>query len=254
MNILVLMAGSSEKFQQAGYAYPKNLIEIAGKTVVEHFIENIRCLDKDGNRFIFMVNEQDDLRYHTGSVIRLLMPGAEVIKVVNQTAGAACTALLAIDHIQNDQSLLIINGDIVGDFRLDEALDAFVTKNLDGGILVFEGVHPRWSYVKCDVNGIVVETAEKRPISKHATVGVYFFRQGEDFVSAAMEMIKKDAQVDGSFFVCPTYNEMILRQKQIGIYEIDRDAYFSLATPQGLKIYEDHLKARAGGRRTGDES
>lgn len=252
MNILVLMAGNSEKFQQAGYAYPKNLIEISGKPVLEHFIQNIGSLDKNGNRFIFMINEQDDLRYHTSSVLKLLMPEAQFIKVVGQTAGAACTALLAIDFIQNDQSLLIVNGDIVGAFGLEEALTSFEERELDGGVLVFDGVHPRWSYVKCDENGLVVETAEKRPISRHATVGIYYFQQGVDYVTAAMEMIKKDAQVDNSFFVCPAYNEMILKQKRIGVFEIERDSYFSLATPQGLRIFEDYLKAKGSGRRVDD--
>jgi len=253
MNILVLMAGSSEKFQRAGYAYPKNLIEVLGKPILEHFINNLETLDKNINHFIFAINEQDDLRYHTGSVINLLMPEAQLIKVVGQTAGAACTALLAIDYIQNDKPLLIVNGDIVGDFCFEKALTTFEDNGLDGGILVFDGVHPRWSYVKCDENGLVIETAEKRPISRHATVGIYYFRQGIDFVLAAMEMIKKDAHVDDSFFICPAYNEMILKQKRIGIFKIDRKAYFSLATPQELKNFEDHLKVMCSGRRVDDE-
>lgn len=252
MNILILMAGGSEKFEQAGYLYPKNLIEVAGKPVVEHIVETTHILNREGNRFVFAVNKEECVRYHTGAVIKLLLPNAEVLKVSQQTAGAACTALLAIDFINNDEPLLIINGDIVGDFRFDDAVNEFVERDLDGGILVFSGIHPRWSYVKCNEEGFVVETAEKRPISRHATVGIYYFRKGKDFVETAMEMIKKDAQVDGRFFVCPSYNEMILQQKKIGVFEIARESYYSLATPQGLATYEEHLKSREGGRRTDD--
>jgi dTDP-glucose pyrophosphorylase len=107
--------------------------------------------------------------------------------------------------------------------------------------VVFQAVHPRWSYVKVDRNGHLVEAAEKRPISDLATAGTYWFRRAELFFSAAMDMIRKDAHVEGHFYVCPAYNELVLRGAQIGVYRIAREEYFSLATPQGARSYEDHL-------------
>lgn len=254
MKILALMAGGSQKYDEAGYTFPKNLVEIDGTPLIERFINELACLNAPDNNFIFAVDEEEHQRYHTGSVIRLLLPEATVLKVATPTAGAACTALLAIDHINNEEPLLVINGDIAGDLQLPLAIEDFQSRDLDGGIIVFEGVHPRWSYVKCDENGLVVEAAEKRPISKNATIGAYYFAQGKDFVSAAQEMIKKDAQVDGFFYVCPSYNEMILDQKKVGIYEIPRKSYFSLATPQGAQAYGEHLKTLAGSRRRDDAS
>jgi dTDP-glucose pyrophosphorylase len=88
----------------------------------------------------------------------------------------------------------------------------------------------------------VIEAAEKRPISRYATAGVYYFRQGKAFVQAAMEMIKKDAHTNGIFYVCPTFNELILEQAKIGVYKISRDSYFSIATPEGVQVYEEYLK------------
>jgi dTDP-glucose pyrophosphorylase len=107
---------------------------------------------------------------------------------------------------------------------------------------VFDSVHPRWSYVRLDEHGYVIEAAEKRPISRYATAGVYYFRQGKAFVQAAMEMIKKDANTGGVFYICPTFNELILEQAKIGVYKISRDVYFSIATPEGVQVYEEYLK------------
>ncbi len=253
MNILVLMAGSSDKFREAGYSYPKNLIELDGMPLVEHFIDGLQQLQDNSNQFIFVLNSDEDSRYHTGAVIQLLLPEAQIIKVSSPTAGAACTALLAVEQINNNEPLLILNGDIAGELQIAEAIAEFEEKQLDGGLIVFEGVHPRWSYVRCDDSGLVVEAAEKRPISKLATVGAYYFTQGQDFVAAAMNMIVKDANVEGGFYVCPSYNEMILAQKKIGVYQIPRRNYFSLATPQGVSNFEEHLKVQAGRRRASDE-
>jgi hypothetical protein len=73
---------------------------------------------------------------------------------------------------------------------------------------------------------------------------MYYFAEGNYFVQAAMEMIRKDAQVGGAFYICPAYNEMILRQARIGIYKIPRHAYHSLATPQGVQAYEEYLRGK----------
>jgi dTDP-glucose pyrophosphorylase len=241
MNVLFLMAGESPAFFEAGYQFPKNLVEISGKPLVERVIDSISSL-RDLSRLLFVIRQEEDERYHTGEVIHLLEPDAIVIRALGQTAGAACTALLAAEWIDNEDELLIVNGDIIVDENISGIVDEFRIRGLDGGIPVFQGVHPRWSYVKVDETGCVVEAAEKRPISRHATAGIYFYSRGRDFIESAMRMIKKDACVDNKFYVCPTFNEMVLMGKRVGIYHISRESYFSLATPQGVREYEDHIR------------
>ncbi len=245
MNVLVLMAGGpSDAFREAGHAYPKNLVEIDGLPLVQQALDNLAPLQNAGGRFVCLVQQDENGQFHTGDVIRLLVPNATVLEAPQPTFGAACTALLAIEHINVDAPLLVTNGDQIVEADLPGIIRDFEQRNLDGGIVVFEAVHPRWSYVKCDSDGFVIETAEKRPISNLATAGMYYFRSGKDFVQAAMDMIKKDAQVGGNFYICPCYNELILKQARIGVHKIARSAYFSLATPQGAQAYEDHLHAR----------
>lgn len=245
MNILLLMAGPSDAFREAGYAYPKNLIEINGLPLMQRVTDSLAPLHRQCNQVISLVQEEEDSRYHTGEVLHLLIPSAIVLHVQAPTKGAACTALLAIEHINNKEPLLIVNGDQIVVADLVEIVNNFKQRKLDGGIVVFDAVHPRWSYVKCNDEGFVVEAAEKRPISNLATAGLYYFAQGANFVSSVMNMIKKDAQVEGNFYVCPCYNEMILQQARIGISKIPRNCYFSLSHPQGVQAYEDYLKLEA---------
>jgi dTDP-glucose pyrophosphorylase len=239
MNILILSAGSNEAFKNAGYVYPKNLIEIKGVPLLQHAVEKLVSagLTITDNKFIFLIRKEESRHFHTAAVLQLISPSAKVIEVPQPTAGAACTALLAIDHINNDEPLVIVNGDIILQTNLRQAVQQFMDQQLDGGILVFESIHPRWSYVKCDSAGLVIEAAEKRPISNMATVGFYFFRRGKDFVNAATTMISKDAQVGGQFYICPSYNEMILAHAKIGVIKIPRSAYISLASPRDVQDY-----------------
>jgi dTDP-glucose pyrophosphorylase len=245
MNILALMAGGSEAFAEAGYTFPKNLVEIGGKPLVQRVLENLLPqLPADG-RLVTVLRHDEVLRFHTASVVNLLAPGAVIVETPGPTAGAACTALLAIEHLNDDTPLLIANGDQLFDCGLAAALADFRARSLDGGIVVFDDVHPRWSFVKVDADGRAVETAEKRPISRLATAGLYYFAHGSDFVRAATGMIKKGADVNGLYYVCPAYNELILEQKNIGVHEIPKAAYRSLATPQGVAAYDEYLREQS---------
>lgn len=243
MNILLLMAGDSQRFEDAGYIYPKNLIEIAGLPLVERVVGQLDSLRSGGARLLVVVQEDEAKQFHTVDVIRLLVPDATAVTVPRLDSGAACTALLAIDEIEPDVPLLVFNGDQILTEGLSEALDDFIHRDLDGGLVVFPAVHPRWSYVKTGGDGLVIEASEKRPISRRATAGTYYFRRGSDFLRATMRMIGKDAHVQGRYFICPVYNELVLEQARIGVYEVPQSSYFSLATPQGVQQYEEYLAA-----------
>jgi dTDP-glucose pyrophosphorylase len=243
VKVLVLAAGDSGRFEEAGHVWPKNLIEIDALPLIERVVECLRPLLDAGAEPIFVVRRSEDDAFHTADVLRLLVPDATVVLVPDLESGAACTALLAIEEIAIEEPLLIYNGDQIVDADLATIVAGFQERALDGGVVVFHAVHPRWSYVRTGPDGLVIEAAEKRPISTLATAGTYYFARGGGFLEATMAMIRKDANVNGRFFVCPAYNELVLRQARIGVHEIDRTAYFSLATPQGVAAYEEHLHA-----------
>jgi len=238
VRLLVLSAGGSEAF--AG-PYPKNLVEIDGEPLVQRIVTALAPVIERATQTAFLVRTDEDRRHHTGDVIRLLAPEATVLTVPTIETGAACTALHAVAHIGRDEPLLVVNGDQVVDADLVAIVDGFAAGGHDGGVVTFDAVHPRWSYVRVDEDGHVVEAAEKRPISRHATAGAYWFARGGDFLDGAMAMIGKGAAVDGRYYVCPVYNELVLRGRRIVTHEIARDRYFSLTSPAGIAAYEERL-------------
>lgn len=238
INILIPLGGKSPFFDNEEYPFPKPLIEINGKPMIEIVLDNL-CKIKKGKRFIFIVNPDDCHKYHLDNVLNLLTDNnCIIIKLASETKGAACSSLMAIEHINNQDKLLISNGDQVINKDLNEILDHFEKKNIYAGAVCFDSVHPKWSYVRLDENNKIVETAEKRPISKNAIAGLYYFKHGSDFVTSAMKTIEKDANVNGLYYIAPTLNEMVLENKNLEIFKIQNNQYHSFYSPQKIKEYE----------------
>lgn len=242
LNIVLLMAGESDSFHEAGYSFPKNLIETEGRPLVEKVINNLKSIRSSFDcSLIFLVSKEECSKFHTNSVIKLLVPDAKIIEVPGKTAGAACTSLLAIDSINNDTPLLVLNGDELIDISLDHVLEDFERHNWDAGVMVFKSVHPRWSYVKLNEQHLVIEASEQNPISHFATCGFYFYKSGKLFVESIFSMIKKSDHLNGRYYVCPILNQLVLNQKEIGIFQIDRSQYHPIKNPKALEEYIDTL-------------
>jgi len=238
INILFPIAGANQYFPEIEYPFPKPLIEINGKTIIESVINNY-CSIKSEKRFIFIVNRKDCDKYHLDNVLTILVKNqCEIIKIDNETKGAACSALMAIKHVNNLEPLIIANADQLINLNLSKIIKQFTDAGADAGVVTFDSVHPRWSYIRLDDGGMIVETAEKRPISMNAIAGFYYFSEGVTFVESTMRMIKKDATVDGFFYIAPVLNEVILEGKKIIHYVIDNKNYHTFYSPQKIKEFE----------------
>lgn len=240
MKILIPMVENEVKNKAADTAYCTSLYEIDRKTILQHIIEPLTKIENA--EFIFILNKNNVEKYHLDSVIRLLLPDAAIVVAQGQTKGSACSCLLGMDYFEPDEPLIIVGGDQLVTANLQEALNSFIANDYDGGVITFEDIHPRWSYVRLNDEGLVTEAAEKRPISNNATTGFYYFKRTSDFVESAFSMIKKDAGVNGNFFVCPVYNEMILNQKRIGTYKIKKEQYFNFSHIKGIELYEEYCR------------
>jgi NDP-sugar pyrophosphorylase family protein len=236
INILIPLAGKNLFFSEAEYPFPKPLIEFNGKTMIEHIIDNFSAIQKE-KQFIFIVNSEDCKKYHLDNVLNILTNHTcKIIKLNNETKGAACSAMMAVEYIDNDIPLIISNADQLFDICLDEVISSFSSS--DAGVITFESIHPRWSYVRLDSENKVTETAEKRPISKSAIAGFYYFKNGKNFISSSSKMIKKDASVNELYYISPALNEMVLENKIISIFQIENNKYHTFYTPQKIKEYE----------------
>lgn len=237
INILIPLGGKSSFFDNDSYPFPKPLIEINGLPMIELVLKNFINLKCD-KKFIFVINKTDCNKYHLDNVLKLLTNNAcEIIILPGETKGAACSALMAIDYIDNQNPLIISNGDQVLDINFNDLLNSFENRNVDAGVICFESVHPKWSYVRLE-NDKIIETAEKRPVSKNAIAGFYYFKQGNLFVKAAMQSIEKDASVEGLYYIAPIFNELVLENKNLEIIKIDANKYHSFYSPQKIKEYE----------------
>jgi NDP-sugar pyrophosphorylase family protein len=242
LNIVIPMAGRGSRFQEAGYAFPKPLIDVKGKTMIEVVVKNLK--PKGGHRFVFICQREHVQKYDLYNILKNATGGNfEIVQIDGITEGAACTVLSGIEFINNTDELLIANSDQFISLDINDFLSAARTGEKDGLIMTFEASHPKWSYARVDANGVVLETAEKKVISPNATVGIYWYRHGEDFVNAAQSMIKKNVRSNNEFYVCPTYNEMVLAGKKTYIYPIDVEKMHGLGTPEDLEAFLRKLDA-----------
>ena len=236
MNILIPMAGAGKRFADAGYIFPKPLIEINNKPMIQWVIESLNF----NANYIFIIQKEHQEKYNIKSVLKILQPNCKIIELDHVTEGAACTTLLAKKFINNSDPLIIANSDQYISWNSSKALYDFNSKNLDGAILTFEAIHPKWSYAKCNEEGFVTEVAEKKVISKNATVGVYYWKHGSDYVQSAESMIKKNIRVNNEFYVCPVYNEFLLKDKKVKIHNVEK--MWGLGTPEDLNNFLRTIK------------
>ena len=231
MKVLIPMAGAGSRFEKAGYTFPKPLIEINGKPMIQVVVENLN-IDAE---YIFIVQKEHYEKYNLRYLLNLISPDCKVVYVDSITEGAACTTLLAKEFIDNDDPLLIANSDQFVVWNSSEFIYSMQANGIDAGILTFESIHPKWSFARLDDDGFVCEVAEKKPISNRATVGIYYWNKGKDYVKYAEQMISKNKRVNNEFYVCPVFNEAIEDKKKIKTFTVEK--MWGLGTPEDLEIF-----------------
>jgi HAD superfamily hydrolase (TIGR01509 family) len=236
LNVLIPMAGAGSRFEQAGYTFPKPLIEVKGKPMIQVVVEN---LNLEAN-YIYVVQKAHRQKYNLDTLLNLITPGCKIVETDGLTEGAACTALLAKEFIDNDSPLFFANSDQFVEWDSNEFMYKMNETNADGGIVSFTATHPKWSFAKVDDNGLVTEVAEKNPISDIATVGYYYWKNGSDFVKYAEQMIEKNIRVNNEFYVCPVFNQAIEDCKQIRTF--NTTGMWGLGTPEDLNYYLKNYK------------
>jgi dTDP-glucose pyrophosphorylase len=236
MNILIPMAGAGSRFQQAGYTFPKPLIDVEGKPMIQVVVDNLNI----DATFIYVVQKEHREKYNLDTLLNLITPGCKIVEVDGVTEGAACTTLLAKEYIDNVQPLVIANSDQFVEWDSNEFMYKMIEQKVDGGILTFKSTHPKWSFTKVDEYGYVTEVAEKNPISDIATVGIYYWTKGSDYVKYAEQMIEKNIRTNNEFYTCPTFNEAIGDGKKIKTFNIEK--MWGLGTPEDLNHYLENKK------------
>lgn len=235
LNIVIPMAGRGSRFANAGYTDPKPLIKIKGREMIRLVIGNLRPACE--HKFIFMCLQDHIDKYKVDKKLEAWCPGCVVVPVKEVTEGAACTVLLAEKYIDSSDPLMIANSDQWVDVNINEYLKA--GNGADGLIMTMKANNPKWSFVKFDKIGKVCEVVEKKVVSDEATVGIYNFLHGSDYVKYAHKMIDDNLRVNGEFYVAPVYNQLIADQGKIVIYNIgtDIEGMYGLGIPEDLNYF-----------------
>jgi len=233
MNVLIPMAGAGSRFAEAGYSFPKPLIDIRGKPMIQVVSNSLRI---EAN-FIYVVQKEHRKKYNLDTVLNMISPGCTIVEVDGLTEGAACTTLLAKEFINTDSPLIISNSDQLVDWDSLEFMYKMKSKDFDGGIVCFNATHPKWSFARTNDQNLVTEVAEKNPISSNATAGIYYWKHGSDYVKYAEKMIEQDIRVNNEFYVCPVYNEAIEDGKRIDCHMVESSDMWGLGTPEDLEYF-----------------
>lgn len=239
IKIVIPLAGGGKSFKNAGYTFPKPLIDVNGKPMIQIIAENLK--PKIPFEFIFICLKEHYNKYSLHEIFKnATNDNFQCIQMEKPASGAACTVLNAVDLINNDDDIIIANSDQIIDLDINKFINYSRKSQIDGVIITFESNHPRWSYALVDKKNNVIEVAEKKVISNNATAGIYYYRKGKDFVKAAYSMIQKDIRINNEFYICPIFNEMIINDKLIKIYPIDKEKMHGLGTPEDLNLYLQH--------------
>ncbi|MDB3972307.1 glycosyltransferase family 2 protein [Candidatus Thioglobus sp.] len=241
MNIVIPMAGQGSRFAEVGYTTPKPFIDVDGKPMIVRVLENLYYPDA---RYI-LIARKEHMRKEYKLVKQIEKEfNAIFIPIDKLTEGTVCTVLYARKYINNNQPLLIANSDQIVDISVSSFIDDCLDRGLDGSILTFIDKHknPKWSFAKLDESGLVTEVKEKKVISEYATVGIYLFSKGLDFVNSAVDMIIENDRVGNEFYTCPTYNYLINENGRIGIYNIEFNQMHGIGTPEDLSHYLESIR------------
>ena len=233
MKVLIPMAGAGSRFAKEGYTFPKPLIDVNGKPMIQRVVENL-----DFNaEYIFLIRKSH-VEMYSGLIQTLDVitnSRYQYVVVEELTEGAACTALLAKELIDTDESLLIANSDQIVNYQKENFKYLTNLTNVDAIVWTFNDVHPKWSFVRTNSRGFITEVAEKKPISNIATCGIYWYRKGKDFVNYANQMIAKNIRVNNEFYIAPVYNEMIQAGGKIIPFYVNE--MHGIGTPEDLQNY-----------------
>jgi NDP-sugar pyrophosphorylase family protein len=236
VNIVIPMAGHGSRFSAARYRAPKPLIDMFGKTMIETVIANLR--PQQLARFIFICQREHYEEYGLEKIFQNSLDDTwECIQIDGVTDGAACTVLAAEKLIEDDADLIIANSDQLVDCNMSDYLGFARNSGADGLVMTFPATDTKWSYISLDEEGNGVEVAEKRVISPHATIGIYYFATGKAFKSAARAMISKNIRTNNEFYVAPIYNEIIEQGGKVRIWGINAEAMHGIGTPEDLEGY-----------------
>ncbi|WP_066333915.1 glycosyltransferase family 2 protein [Azohydromonas lata] len=236
-NIVITMAGRGSRFYEAGYTVPKYEIEAHGRTLFDWSMLSLRdFLDADSRVIFVCLAENRSRDFVLRRCEALGLHDAHVVEVEQVTDGQATSAYVSRALWAPQAPLLIYNIDTYVNPRVLRPAD--IRPGSDGWVPCFQVPGEHWSFVKLGADGWAERITEKQRISEHASIGLYWFAQAQEYVNAYEEFFSDDANlVKGERYVAPLYTHLIRQGRHISIADLPVADVNVLGTPSELKQF-----------------
>lgn len=204
--LLIPLAGRGQRFIDAGYKEPKQMISVNKRSCLEWSFDS---LNSSNSQIIFIIRKETSNSFPNFKNFLKQVAGnnARIVEIDFETRGSLETCALIAKSLEPDCTLSIFTGDVC--FLPIYDPSAFIGTDLDGWVLSFKSNSNNYSYARVDSEGFATETAEKIVISEHALVGIYGFKSVEFFLKHAEITLSKAPEFGGEYYIAPIYNSIL---------------------------------------------
>ena len=246
MHIIIPMSGIGNRFIQAGYKEPKPLIVVDGKPIIEHVCNLFPIEDK----FTFICNSKHLAETNMREVLLSIKPNANIVEIPNHKKGPVYAVSLIENLIKDDEEVIVNYCDFGTYWDYEDFLKHTRDRDADGAIPSYKGFHPHmlgstnYAFMRDDKQWML-EIKEKEPftnnrMNEYASNGTYYFKKGSYVKKYFKELMDKDINLNGEYYVSLIYNLLIQDKLKVSIYEIQH--MLQWGTPQDVEEYNTWSK------------
>lgn len=240
MHIIIPMSGLGQRFIDAGFEDPKPLIMVDGKPIIEHVCNLFPGEDK----FTFICNSKHLAETNMRHVLKNIKPNANIVEIPNHKKGPVF-AVSQIENLIEDEEVIVNYCDFGTYWNYSDFLKHTRDRNADGAIPSYKGFHPHmlgttnYAFIR-EKKQWMLEIKEKEPFTNNrmnefASNGTYYFKKGSYVKKYFSELIDRDINLDGEYYVSLVYNLLVNDGLKVSIYNVQH--MLQWGTPEDVDEY-----------------
>ncbi len=246
MQIIIPMSGIGKRFIDAGYKDPKPLIVVDGKPIIEHVCD----LFPNEDNFTFICNSKHLAETNMREILQGIKPHANIVEIPNHKLGPVYAVSLVEDYIEDDEEVIVNYCDFGTYWDYEDFLKHTRERDADGAIPAYKGFHPHmlgstnYAFMR-DKNQWMLEIKEKEPftdnrMAEYASNGTYYFKKGSYVKKYFKELMDRDINLKGEYYVSLIYNLLIEDNLKVSIYNVQH--MLQWGTPGDVEEYNTWSK------------
>jgi glucose-1-phosphate thymidylyltransferase len=228
LKVVIPMAGRGTRLRPHTWSKPKQLVSVAGKTVLDHVLDTLSTLPATFN--IELINIVGYLGDQIESHMQSQYPHLISHYVIQEEPRGQSHAIhLAHEHLSGPMMV------IFADTLIETDLSFLPEETADAVVWVKPVPDPRrFGVAETDKNGMVTKLIEKpEDISNNlAIVGFYYFKNGDDLISAIETQMEHGIRLKDEFFLADAVTIMLNRGLKMRTESVD--VWLDAGTPEAL--------------------